>query len=60
MKNKKIILAGGTGFIGQALAARWGKENHVVILTRGGAPPSDNSALEAIVRKLPRKKYRLL
>lgn len=36
MKNKKIILAGGTGFIGQALAARWGKENHVVILTRGG------------------------
>ncbi len=34
MKNKKIIIAGGTGFIGQALAARWGKENHVVILTR--------------------------
>jgi uncharacterized protein (TIGR01777 family) len=37
MKNKKIIIAGGTGFIGQALAARWGKDNHVVILSRQGA-----------------------
>lgn len=34
MKDKKIIIAGGTGFIGQALAARWGKDNHVVILGR--------------------------
>ena len=34
MKNKKIVIAGGTGFIGQALAARWGKENRVVILGR--------------------------
>lgn len=25
MKNKKIVIAGGTGFIGQALAARWEK-----------------------------------
>src|ERR1700752_3153568 len=37
MKNKKIIIAGGTGFIGQALAARWGKDNRVVILSRRGA-----------------------
>src|ERR1700744_1145155 len=34
MKNKKIILAGGTGFIGQALAALWGKDNQVIILSR--------------------------
>jgi NAD dependent epimerase/dehydratase family enzyme len=34
MKDKTIILAGGTGFIGQALAARWGKDNRVIILSR--------------------------
>lgn len=34
MKNKKIIIAGGTGFIGQAMARHFGKENHVVILSR--------------------------
>ena len=41
MRNKKIIIAGGTGFIGQALAARWGKDNHVVILSRQGAGPNN-------------------
>ena len=34
MKNKKIIIAGGTGFIGQAIAKYFGRENHIVILTR--------------------------
>jgi uncharacterized protein (TIGR01777 family) len=34
MKNKKIVIAGGTGFIGQALAAWFGKDNQVVILSR--------------------------
>jgi uncharacterized protein (TIGR01777 family) len=34
MKNKKIILPGGSGFIGQELAKYFGKENDVVILTR--------------------------
>jgi len=34
MKNKRIIIAGGTGFIGQALAACFGKENSIIILTR--------------------------
>jgi uncharacterized protein (TIGR01777 family) len=34
MKNKKIIIAGGTGSIGQALAARWGKDNQIIILSR--------------------------
>jgi uncharacterized protein (TIGR01777 family) len=34
MENKKIIIAGGTGFIGQALAAYFGKTNRVIILSR--------------------------
>lgn len=34
MKNKKIILAGGTGFIGQELCNYFGKDNQLVILTR--------------------------
>ncbi len=34
MKSKKIILAGGTGFIGQALCNYFGGDNDVVVLTR--------------------------
>jgi uncharacterized protein (TIGR01777 family) len=34
MKNKKIIIAGGTGFIGQEITKYFGKENKIVILTR--------------------------
>ena len=34
MNNKKIILAGGTGFIGQEMTKYFGKENKIVILTR--------------------------
>lgn len=34
MKNKKIILAGGTGFIGQELCNYFGRENAIVVLTR--------------------------
>lgn len=34
MKNKKIILAGGTGFIGQEMIKYLGKENTIVVLTR--------------------------
>ncbi|HXB94821.1 MAG TPA: NAD-dependent epimerase/dehydratase family protein, partial [Puia sp.] len=43
MINKKIIIAGGTGFIGQALAARWGKDNRIVILSRGRSGSPNNS-----------------
>ena len=35
MKDKKILVAGGTGFIGQAIAKYFGKENDIVILGRG-------------------------
>jgi uncharacterized protein len=34
MKNSKIIIAGGSGFIGQHLATFFGKENDVYILSR--------------------------
>lgn len=34
MKNKKIIIAGGTGFIGTGLIKYFGQDNHIVILTR--------------------------
>lgn len=34
MQNKKIVIAGGSGFIGQAIAAYFGKKNTVVILSR--------------------------
>lgn len=35
MKNKRIIIAGGTGFIGYGVTKYFGKENDIVILTRG-------------------------
>lgn len=38
MRNKKIVIAGGTGFIGKGLCAYFGTDNDVVVLTR---QPSD-------------------
>ncbi|HEV2479771.1 MAG TPA: TIGR01777 family oxidoreductase [Puia sp.] len=43
MKNKTIILAGGSGFIGQALAAYWGRENRIIILSRGDSRAANNT-----------------
>ena len=34
MKNTKIVIAGGTGFIGQEMIKYFGKENSIIILTR--------------------------
>jgi uncharacterized protein len=34
MKNKKIVIAGGSGFIGQALVAYFSKYNNVIVLSR--------------------------
>jgi len=34
MKNKKIVIAGGTGFIGQGLIDHFGDRNDIIILTR--------------------------
>ncbi len=34
MHNKKVIIAGGTGFIGEEMIRYFGKENQLIILTR--------------------------
>ncbi|HVX51190.1 MAG TPA: TIGR01777 family oxidoreductase [Chitinophagaceae bacterium] len=43
MTNKKIIIAGGTGFIGHALAAYFGGTNTIIILSRGGNHAHNNN-----------------
>lgn len=35
MKNKKIVIAGGTGFIGESLVQYFSGNNEVIVLTRG-------------------------
>lgn len=39
MKNKKIVIAGGTGFIGEGLAEYFTPGNTVIILSRRPLPP---------------------
>lgn len=43
MKHRKIIITGGTGFIGQALAKYFGKDNSVIILSRESINPHNNN-----------------
>lgn len=43
MKNKKIILAGGTGFIGEELVKYFGRGNDIVVLTRQLVNAKNNS-----------------
>lgn len=43
MKNKHIVLAGGSGFIGQAMATAWAPHNKVSILTRNVSRAINNS-----------------
>ncbi|MFT3825540.1 MAG: DUF1731 domain-containing protein [Chitinophagaceae bacterium] len=50
MKHKKIIIAGGTGFIGQALAKYFGKENHVIILSRQSVNAHNNNYGKELVK----------
>lgn len=44
MKNRKIVIAGGTGFIGQEMIKYWGRENQLIVLTRqlSNAPNNRN------------------
>ncbi|XVJ67916.1 MAG: TIGR01777 family protein [Lacibacter sp.] len=42
MNNKKIIIAGGTGFMGEEMIRYFGKENQLVILTRNTAAAINN------------------
>ena len=50
MKNKKIIIAGGTGFIGQAVAKYFGKDNHIIILTRQAINGKDNRSTSSLIK----------
>lgn len=50
MKDKKIIIAGGTGFIGQALAAYFGKDNRVVILSRQSVNGHNNNYSKKLLK----------
>lgn len=50
MKNKKIVIAGGTGFMGQAMAKYFGKDNHVVILGRQSAKRHNNNYNHALLK----------
>jgi len=43
MKNKKIIIAGGSGFIGQEICNYFGAENEIVILERQTNETSGNA-----------------
>lgn len=50
MKQKKIVIAGGTGFIGQELARYFGKENHVIIFTRQAVHAHNNNYNKKLVQ----------
>jgi len=43
MNNRKVIIAGGTGFIGQAMAERWSANNEIIILSRMKPAAANNS-----------------
>ena len=49
MKNKKIIIAGGTGFIGQALIRYLGKDNEIIILGRQSGDRHKNSYTKKLI-----------
>ena len=51
MKNKKIIIAGGSGFIGQAMCNYFGADNEIVILGRQTNEISGNAFGENKVDK---------
>ncbi len=58
MKNKKIIIAGGSGFIGQAMCNYFGEDNEIVILGRQTNETSGNAFGENNVDKKLQNKIR--
>ena len=59
MKNKKIIIAGGMGFIGQEITRYFGAENEIVILSRGLQHEKTNAFGHPVIggNEYPRLQY---
>jgi len=55
--NKKIVIAGGTGFIGQALAGYFGRENKIIVISRLSVNSHNNNNKQALL--LPAEGYNI-
>ena len=60
MKNKKIVIAGGTGFIGNAIANYFGTESEIVILTRNVQDRNNNARGKFNIEKGLQQNIRLV
>jgi uncharacterized protein len=60
MKNKKIVLAGGTGFIGRSIAKYFADDNEIVILSRQDKHSSNNAFEDFELTDELRKNVRLV
>jgi len=60
MKNKKIIIAGGTGFIGQELCNFFGDENEIIVLGRQQPQQASNAYGENNINPSVLKKIRFV
>lgn len=60
MNNKKIIIAGGTGFIGQAIAKYFGADNEIIILTRNIKHTANNAHGINLLEKEPSLRIRFV
>ncbi|HRI21538.1 MAG TPA: TIGR01777 family oxidoreductase [Panacibacter sp.] len=60
MKNIKIVIAGGTGFIGNAITKYFGNDNEIVILTRSLKNRENNSYGKTSMDNALQKKVRLV
>lgn len=49
MKHKKILITGGTGFMAQELARYFGKENHVILLSRQTVNAQNNNYKHTLI-----------
>lgn len=60
MKNIKFILAGGSGFIGNALTNYFGADNEIVILSRSSKSNVNNAFREFELKEEARKNLRFV
>lgn len=60
MNNKKIIIAGGTGFIGQSICNYFGNSNEIVILTRQLPDQKTNAFGENVISREIAKNIRYI